>query len=290
MTIFADAEISVTADDVMPKSLMVCQSATLSGDLKNAPRLYVAGGATLTLKGAATVTSLAGAGSLVLSEGATIAPPSGATLVTFFADWSGVISGKGALTYTSLPGNATVQAYLQNADKWQATIAFENLDVTWLDLNKYGNASSVIRLTGCRGYLTAAHGKNGYPSSCSFTPTLELRNGTYGYGLRVNNGCSIDMIEFAKVVGDGTYEVTAKSSVQMRHFFVDVSRFKGTFKISSTSNNTALFIGSGLADYTDESAAFGRFYISPRLLFWRVTKVSDGQCAERKPYTLILFQ
>ena len=282
VTIFADAEISVTADDEMPQSLMVCQSATLSGELKNAPRLYVAGGATLTLKGAATVTSLAGAGSLVLSEGATIAPPSGATLVTFFADWSGVISGKGALTYTSLPGNATVQAYLQNADKWQATIAFENLDVTWLDLNKYGNASSVIRLTGCRGYLAASNSGSGR----TFVPTLELRNGTDGYGFRVTDGCTNDKIAFSKVVGDGTYEVAKNLSVS--HFFPDVSSFKGKFKMGSTMTKPVVYVGSGLSD--GASADAGSFYISPRLLFWRVTKVSDGQCAERKPYTLILFQ
>ncbi len=250
-----EATVDVEAGDVMPRILAFGET-TFRGEMTNVPRLYVSGRS--TLDGTATVTSLSGAGTLALEEGATIAPPLGTTLVDFFASWSGVVSGKGALKYTSLPGNATVQAYLQNADRWQATIAFENLDVTWLDLNLYGNASSAVRMTGCRGYLAAAHGKSGYPSSRAFVPTLELCNGSYGYGLRLNNGCSVDVIEFAKVTGRGAFQMSNSAPV-CRFFFPEIGEFEGSFLLSGSKST--FYLGRGKEGYTNNDSDNGTIVI-----------------------------
>ena len=234
--------ITVASTDTMPSALVVSGNATLSGEMTFAS-CAVTEGATLTIDGTATVTALSDAGNLVLNEGATIAPPSGGSLADFFANWTGVVKGKGALKYTSLPGDSAVQTYLQNAEKWQATIAFENLqNLTSVNLNLYGNSSSTIRMTGCSMYFIASNSSTTYRT---FAPTLELCDGTYGYGVKVTDGHSGDLIEFTKLTGDGTFLML--KDPKRRFFFPGLAEFKGALNLQGQAT---MFLGRGREGYT----------------------------------------
>ncbi len=253
--------ITVTSTDTMPSALVVSKNATLSGEMTFAS-CAVEAGATLTINGTATVTALSESGTLVLNEGATIAPPSesGGTLGAFFANWSGVVSGKGALKYTSLPGDSGVLGKLQDSTKWQATIAFEGLSgLGDVDLNQYGNASSTISLTGC-----TMHFLKSSVTANTFHPTLELHNGTYGYGLKADNGYSTDVIQFSKLTGDGTFVMVKPSggAAKRRFFLPDVSEFEGCVWLNTASGNSTFYIGKSRDGYTDNTAHDGKVVIS----------------------------
>ena len=255
-----NVEITVASTDTMPSALVVSENATLSGEMTFAS-CAVTEGATLTIDGTATVTALSDAGTLVLNEGTTIAPPteSGGTLGTLFANWTGVVKGKGALKYTSLPGDSGVLGKLQDSTKWQATIAFEGLSgLGDVDLNQYGNASSTISLTGC-----TMHFLKSSVTANTFHPTLELHNGTYGYGLKADNGYSTDVIQFSKLTGDGTFVMVKPGGVAERRFFLpDVSEFTGCVWLNTASGNSTFYIGKGRDGYTNTTAHGGKIVVA----------------------------
>ncbi len=260
--IFVASDASLTVDGTATVTTLEAESGatlTLNGTV-TATTCSISSDATLTVNGTATVTSLSGEGTLALEEGATIAPPTNTTLVDFFANWTGAVSGKGALKYTSLPGNATVQTYLQNADKWTATIAFEGLsNLQNVNLNLYGNANSTIRMTGCSMYFIQSNGTSTYRT---FNPTLELCNGSQGYGVKVTNGWSGDIIEFAKLTGDGTFWMEKPSGAPTRRFFFpDLSGFAGAFKMTTSSNASTLYLGRGRDGYSNDTGDNGKIVI-----------------------------
>ena len=252
VTIKKDATIEIAETDVMPKVISIGANVTLKGSISSVKAIPVSEGKTLTLDGSAAITSLSGAGTVVLAEGTVVTTPNFHVLIQSF---TGLIKGAGAIKYTSMPSSSAVTTFLQNAEKWQATFSLENLAYNNFNPNLLGNTNSVLRLTGCSGYFIQSNGEK-KSSPMTIAPTIELVNGTGDkeYGYKCVNGSSGDQIEFAKVIGSGLFLVTEPGGQPTRRlFFNDVSAFAGTIKVQgSDSGRTTIYLGRSRDGYTND--------------------------------------
>ena len=127
-------------------------------------------------------------------------------------------------TSTSIPTNVT------NASDWTGIIWLRNINVTDFNVNSYGNASSIVRLTGISGWLTA-------PGNYTYTNTVPivLSNDDNTFALKIDNGNSANAdsplrsTAFVKIMGDGTiFDFTyAKPVIKV----FDISEFYGDIKL-----------------------------------------------------------
>jgi len=145
------------------------------------------------------------------------------------------VSGFGVCIFTGhLP---TTDNWFTDGVKWKGTIWIKDCTVTDLNLNNYGNANSVVRLTNVAGYLACSTEKIDY-SVLVFNPTIDLYDGSGAFALRLNNGNSYDYnnyyrsVAFSALKGDGTLVADSSGGgalVSVR----DWSNFTGTLSLTN---------------------------------------------------------
>ena len=168
----------------------------------------------------------------------TLVPPAGNTAVFDFSGVTGryFIRYDGALptvSGTTFTAN-TIPTSVANASDWTGTIWLRNINVTDFNVNSYGNASSIVRLSGISGWLTA-------PGNYTYTNTVpvELCNDGFEYALRIVNGNSANSdnplrsTAFVKISGDGklydfTYAKPVIKVFDMDEFTGDISLAYGS--------------------------------------------------------------
>ena len=190
--------------------------------------LNVADGVTIT--GDTTFTS-ANTVHFICDGSFTMTAPAGNT-ATF--DFSGVTGGPVIRYEGSLPTLGTVfsattfPADVTDSAKWTGTIWLRNIiAVTDFSVNPYGNASSVVRLTGISGWVSAP-ATNTVPtelsnegSTLSNSYALQLTNGN-----SANSGAPTRCTVFEKLLGNGSLAGT-DSATTVTVVIKDYSEFNG---------------------------------------------------------------
>lgn len=185
-----------------------------------------------------------------------IAPPAGNTAVFSFAG----VTGRPAIAYSgALPvanGNVfssnTFPTWVTDASQWTGTIWISDVAVQNFDPNSYGNASSAVRLSNVSGY---------FPKTLDCTVPVELKNGSSGYGMLLNNGYSRDtatsphLITIRSLRGDGELWTSGSAPnvlINVRGF----SEFAGKIQLA---NKTVVF-GDYVPPYSEFNTA-GAIYV-----------------------------
>ena len=152
--------------------------------------------------------------------------------------YSGVLPTASGDAFTA----TTVPTWVTDPAQWTGTVWLKNkTDVTAFESNPYGNASSVLRLTGIKGWLKTYSGNGGYTNAVP----VELSNDGAAYGLWVSDGYS------------------ANENYPQRYTVFNALRGGGTFKASEAAGNRAVLVvrdGSGFTgnlDLTTKVAVFG---------------------------------
>ncbi len=241
------AVIVVKSTDIAPATVQISSNATIQGALTNFKIILIDESVTLTYEGTGTAEYIKGSGTLNLAKGTVLSPIQWPSYLLTDGGFTGKFVGEGAISHTAFPGSQAVQSLLKDPDRWQTTFFVRgNTSIQNLDLNNFGNTNSIIRLQGCAGYLASAK------AGVTILPTIELVNGdANAFGFNCNNGSTTDLIEFRKVIGTGAWQVNGSST--RRHFFPDVSEFKGAFKITNQGQTSSIFIGRGRTGYANNT-------------------------------------
>ena len=168
----------------------------------------------------------------------TILPPTNNATAFGFSGVTGspVMSYTGALpsvsgdrfTASSIPTNVA------NAADWTGTIWLRDITVTDFNVNSYGNQSSLVRLTGIDGWLTAP---GNYTYLNSVPVELSDEGSSRGYALKITNGNSANepnplrCTAFVKIKGDGTIVDNTSAMPVIKVF--DFSEFSGSISFNS---------------------------------------------------------
>ena len=216
--------------------------------------LNVADGVTITgdtTFNASTV-HFASAGEVVLY------PPAGNAATLDFSGvtkpvvaYNGVLPTQSGSTFTS----TTVPTWVTDAAQWTGTVWLRNkTDVTAFESNPYGNASSVLRLTGIKGWLKTYAENGAYTNAVP----IELSNDGAEYGLWVNNGNS------------------ANSIYEQRYTVFNKLQGSGTFKGSESAGNRAVFVVRDWSEFTGNINLTTKVVVfGEKMPEWSETK--DGQ-------------
>ena len=163
----------------------------------------------------------------------TLTPPANNTAVFDFSNVTGqpIILYEGALPVasgTTFTSNTFPSSYVTDSTKWTGTIWLRNIrNLTDFSVNPYGNASSVVRLTGISGWVSAP-GINSVPTELSNTGST-LSN---GYALQLTNGNSANTdaptrcTVFTKMLGNGSLAGSG-SATTVTVVIQDHSEFNG---------------------------------------------------------------
>jgi hypothetical protein len=139
---------------------------------------------------------------------------------------------------------------LADSALWKGTVVFDNYSAKWLNPNDYGNIESKVRLSGVSGYLAS--------SNPTFNPTIELVDAESAPALNWNDGSGTSTATFKKIIGDGTFKVSAISTTAKNEKIIinDTDAFTGSFDIASktvaigttlgtTANNGRMDVNNG---------------------------------------------
>ncbi len=216
--------------------------------------LNVADGVTITGDTTfnATTVHFVSAGEVVLY------PPAGNAATLDFSGvtkpvvaYNGVLPTQSGSTFTS----TTVPTWVTGAEQWTGTVWLRNkTDVTAFESNPYGNASSVLRLTGIKGWLKTYTENGAYTNAVP----IELSNDGAEYGLWVNNGSS------------------ANSIYEQRYTVFNKLQGSGTFKGSESAGNRAVFVVRDWSEFTGNINLTTKVVVfGEKMPEWSETK--DGQ-------------
>ncbi len=200
------------------------------------------------------------------------------------------VTGSGAIVYEGeLPavgGDAftsnSVPSFVANPAKWTGTVWLKNIIVTDFEVNPYGNASSVVRLTGISGWVRA-------PGNYAFTNSVpvELYNegGTMALDLTNGNSANTDnpnrCTVFTRLLGNG--RLYANSTADKVVIVVqDASDYAGEIGLNG---GKIVAFGETMPKFSELAA--GRIYVQggasvTNRFFWWATGgiVVDGElCA-----------
>ena len=130
--------------------------------------------------------------------------------------------GEGTVVFDGYWPNATIQGQLQ-ADTWDGTAWIKNIsNGSSMTFNQFGNANSVVRLTGIKGWMD-------YTNTDTTIP-VELKDENNVAAFEINDGSKGRIYSFAKLIGDGTFKVgvlTAHSTDPYVAWIKDASTFTG---------------------------------------------------------------
>ena len=209
---------------------------------------YVVGTeATLSLANA-TVTSVSGAGTLNIPEGAVV------TLATIGAiDGIGTLSGTGTLVLPNdTKPNAALQTLLQDGSSWRGTVSFVGLtnnNTAGFAMCNYGNDYSTIQFTACtvQYFMQTDNDASSYKKVNPFNGTTRLVKSFDANDVEVpalkmgSNGFSEYVTQFGKLTGDGKFFANSNHSQIYR--FTDATEFTGSIYNDSASGRK-LVIGN----------------------------------------------
>ncbi|MBE6382094.1 MAG: hypothetical protein E7049_03650 [Lentisphaerae bacterium] len=216
---YSNPPLTITQDDIAGDSIVLANDTTLNVTANaNFGNLTVSGPYTLTLAGSSAITAT----SLNIAAGTTVQLASGTTL----ADGRIVttsVTGAGVIGYTGVNPDSSVG--YDNSAAWTGTVWIQGLTglADWTTAS-YGNASSTLRLSGVQAY---------FAKGTTNTVAFELEDGSYGYGLDLNNGygngAAYNTIMTLK--GGGTFKTTSAGKNEVVRI-VDYSGFTGTFNLT----------------------------------------------------------
>lgn len=112
---------------------------------------------------------------------------------------------------------------------WAGTVAINDVGNSspklMTDMGTWGTASSVVRFRGVRGYYHMT-------ANIALPYTLELQNGSNGYGWKNDAGFTGGVIEFPRLVGSGSF-VSPKNTIanQQIIIFRDVYGYTGVMDV-----------------------------------------------------------
>ncbi len=129
---------------------------------------------------------------------------------------------------------------IQYSHAWEGTVVITNYKAAGLNPGEYGNANSVVRLSGVEGWLA---------NDKEFAPTVELVDYGTKPALKWNDGSASSTVIFDAISGDGTFETArpnngGKESVVIK----DVSKFTGSFNLAAKKVAIADSMMSGITD------------------------------------------
>ena len=161
-----------------------------------------------------------------------IAPPAGNTAVFNFAGVTGspIVAYSGALP--AVGGNVftsnTLPTWVTDPEQWTGIVWLKGMSsVQNLNPNSYGNVSSTVRLSDIAGY---------FPATLDCTVPVELKNGSGGYGITVNNGFSRsnddspNKVIIRKLMGDGELWTSGSADAVLMNV-LDWTEFSGKIQL-----------------------------------------------------------
>lgn len=203
--------------------------------------------------------------------------PGGVTIDSNGLAISGAITGSGTIIFsskTTLEANLTANAF--TADAWMGTVWLKNIGtadinnndslVTTGTLAKLGHSGTIVKMTGCRGFIYENDGVN-------FAWTLELEGDeTFDYGWSNRSGWGGRKHRIAALKGTGTYEARSRHASTGNNcyevaYFTMAEDFRGSIDLGkNAAANTADSKGKIVVIGTYEGATFnpdsnGQLYI-----------------------------
>jgi len=168
--------------------------------------------------------------------------------------YSGSLPTTNEVAFTS----SGVGAIATDSDRWRGVVHLKNMAVTMFSSSPFGNASSVVRLTGVTGWV-AAPGNYRYVN----TAPLELVDSGNTLAFTVNNGNSAKNDDsnnrkcsyFPAIRGSGTLACSG-SATGVVLVFGDASEFTGKLALS----NKMIVFGNDMPDISKHASA--RIYVA----------------------------
>ena len=211
----------------------VNEAKTLSGTV------YVIGQGTLTLDGAAKISS------------ATIDVSSGVTMNVNADRLDGTtFTGAGTVVYD---GTAPIEGKGWANSGWSGTVWIKNQSVAAFEGTKYGNVGSTVRFTGVTGHLQTSSYQNNYVH----TVPLELVDEGNTVAFTYNNGWGGNLVKINTLKGTGTFKTAGTGGTGEHIYIVDASDFTGEFNLTTKS----VYVGGDAPAYSDSTGQSGKLEI-----------------------------